>query len=154
MHGYDDMINWTATFRWDADIVTPYAKYVSKPVDERGVIKPAPNKPFRLNVELKSDQLAWAVCVSIDFAEKSKEVAWFVSNCHTINGRLEYAITLSRYVKVDIYGKCSPNGLKCARSKNEECMDELQSDYKFYLAFENSNCRDYISEKFFTVALR
>ena len=72
---------------------------------------------------------------------------------HTINGRLDYALTLSRYIKVDIYGKCSPNGLKCARSKNEECMDELQKDYKFYLAFENSNCRDYISEKFFTVAL-
>ena len=29
----------------------------------------------------------------------------------------------------------------------------LDSDYKFYLAFENSNCQDYITEKFFVNGL-
>ena len=30
----------------------------------------------------------------------------------------------------------------------------LDTDYKFYLAFENSNCVDYITEKFFVNGLK
>jgi hypothetical protein len=33
------------------------------------------------------------------------------------------------------------------------CLDILDTKYKFYLAFENSNCQDYITEKFFVNGL-
>ena len=59
---------------------------------------------------------------------------------------------LSRYISVDIYGACGRK--KCPRSSSSRCFDMLNKDYKFYLAFENSNCRDYITEKFFVNGLR
>lgn len=57
--------------------------------------------------------------------------------------------TLQQYVEVDIYGKCG--SLKCQRSQQRECYRMLERDYKFYLAFENSLCADYVTEKFFGV---
>lgn len=79
------------------------------------------------------------------------QVAWFVSNCHPRNQRMHYAKELSKYIQVDIYGTCG--ALRCPRSQSQACFDMLDEDYKFYLAFENSNCKDYITEKFFVNGL-
>lgn len=35
----------------------------------------------------------------------------------------------------------------------DDCFESLDRDYKFYLAFENSNCVHYITEKFFVNGL-
>lgn len=52
---------------------------------------------------------------------------------------------------VRIYGKC---GLSCNindenRYLSKECRKRLSNDYLFFLAFENSFCEDYVTEKFF-----
>ena len=78
------------------------------------------------------------------YQNKTKSIAWFVSNCHAFNKRLDLVKKLQTLIDVDIYGKCGT--LKC----NEmECNHLLTSTYKFYLSFENSLCIDYVSEKFF-----
>lgn len=120
--------NWTATYRHDSTIVAPYEKFV----------------PFNSSVQPPRPK---------NYAEgKTKKVAWFVSNCGARNGRRQYANELSQYIQVDIYGACGR--LKCPRFQNNKCFEMLNKDYKFYLAFENSNCRDYITEKFFINGLK
>ncbi|KAH9373358.1 hypothetical protein HPB48_018411 [Haemaphysalis longicornis] len=121
-------IDITATYRKDSDIVTPYEKFVL------------------------FDPLVKTIKRDIDYAQnKTKMVAWFVSNCHAANRRLDYAKNLGKHIQVDIYGTCGP--LSCPRHKSEQCYRMLDNDYRFYLAFENANCKDYITEKFFN-ALR
>ena len=121
------MINWTATYRSDSVISTPYAKFVT--------FKNTSKLPF------KAVQ---------NFADgKTKLAAVFISNCNTKNERLGYIRRLQKFARIDVYGKCGD--LVC---NDEFCFDMLKEDYKFYLAFENSNCRDYITEKFFHNALQ
>ena len=86
-----------------------------------------------------------------NFAEnKTGQVAWFVSNCHARNNRLEYAEQLGEYIGVDVFGDC---GTKFCARNSPECGRKLRQ-YKFYLAFENSNCVDYITEEFWLNGLQ
>ncbi|RXG73947.1 Glycoprotein 3-alpha-L-fucosyltransferase A [Armadillidium vulgare] len=124
-----NVFNWTATYRHDSDIVTPYERFVY----------------YDQNVRQKLQDINYA-------ANKTKHVAWFVSNCGARNNRLNYAKELAKYIPVDIYGACGSH--RCPRSNSAKCFEMLNKEYKFYLAFENSNCRDYITEKFFVNGLR
>jgi len=121
------VFNWTATYRSDSTVVAPYERW----------------QYYNENVKTKVQDVNYA-------ANKTKKVAWFVSNCGAKNGRLEYARNLSNFIDVDIYGSCGTK--RCPRS-SEECTKMLDTDYKFYLAFENSNCKDYITEKFYVNGL-
>ena len=122
---FGNHINITATYRLDSTIVTPY-------------------EFFRRN---RNESLYQLLPPKRNYASgKTKKVAWFVSHCSTPNNRMQYALELSKYIEVDIYGPCAK--LKCPR-RSKTCFEKLDTDYKFYLAFENSNCKDYITEKLF-----
>ena len=77
--------------------------------------------------------------------KKDKLVAWFVSHCTTHSKREDVVKELQKYLEVDIYGACGPK--KCA--DRPKCNEMLANEYKFYLSFENSLCRDYVTEKFY-----
>ena len=53
-------------------------------------------------------------------------------------------------IPVDYYGSCGT--LSCQRNDQEKCH-KLLNNYPFVLAFENSFCKDYVTEKFFKVGL-
>jgi alpha-1,3-fucosyltransferase len=69
--------------------------------------------------------------------------SWFVSNCDdTPSNRSALAKRLQDCgVDVDIFGHCG--NYNC---KEINCWDESLKA-KFYLAFENSLCTDYVTEK-------
>ena len=129
LSGYTDVFNWTATYRHDSTIVAPYEKFV----------------PYNSSILTKPQHKNYA-------KRKTKKVAWFVSNCGARNGRRKVADELANYIQVDIYGACGK--FKCPRFQSNKCFEMLNRNYKFYLSFENSNCRDYITEKFFVNGLQ
>jgi glycoprotein 3-alpha-L-fucosyltransferase len=120
------LINWTASYRRESTIAFSYGRYYQTVVNGT---RPPSNE-------------------TINYATgKTKKVAWFVSNCHAANSRQRYAVELSKFIQVDIFGKCTRRHLSCPRTKEKFCFEKLEREYKFYLAFENSNCNDYITEK-------
>lgn len=88
-----------------------------------------------------------------DFHGQKKEfAAALISNCHDKSSRLEYVRMLGKYVRLDVYGACGDK--KCPETfldgTKGDCRAILADKYKFYLAFENSICDGYITEKFFS----
>ena len=77
-------------------------------------------------------------------SKKTKLAFWLVSHCKTDNKREDYVKSLQKYIHVDIFGYC---GQPLNKSRND--FEQISLNYKFYLAFENSNCHDYVTEKFY-----
>ena len=116
------------TYRLDSDIVIKYGYVLNTSIPKLSL----QTKHHELNTMVKG---------------KSKLVAWFVSNCHTSSKREILVKELQKYIKVDIYGGCG--NLVCRQQT--QCLDMVEMDYKFYLSFENSVCKDYHTEKLYKV---
>lgn len=80
---------------------------------------------------------------------KPKKIAWFSSHCGVSSKRETLAEKINQHISVDMYGKCG--NLKCSKERFGKCLDMVGSNYKFYLSFENSVCKDYVTEKLFNV---
>lgn len=138
-----NFFNWTATYRLDSDL---FGKMF-----------------YGFQFENKSSPLVGQNNLTnyygLNVTSKTKMAAWFVSNCQTSINREGYVRELSRYIQVDVFGKCLENHKSCPIPRNPQnqplyyektdCEVMLERDYLFYLSFENSFCPDYASEKFF-----
>ncbi|XP_055353281.1 glycoprotein 3-alpha-L-fucosyltransferase A-like [Paramacrobiotus metropolitanus] len=79
---------------------------------------------------------------------KDKLVVWFASHCNVHSKRDQYVRKLQQFIPVDIYGKCG--NLTCDKAEHESKCRDIIRQYKFVLAFENSICRHYVTEKIVT----
>ncbi|XP_017062887.2 LOW QUALITY PROTEIN: alpha-(1,3)-fucosyltransferase C [Drosophila eugracilis] len=134
-----DFYNLTMTYRLDSDIVWPYGTLVD--IDTDAVIAPSVRPHWRKPPDSFNNSVIWNF-----WPKKTKMAAWFVSHCKTLSKREILADRLKEFINVDVYGVCGTHS--CARG-DPHCDDMLDSDYLFYLAFENSLCDDYVTEKLF-----
>ncbi len=112
--------DFTMTYRWDSDVPLMYWW-----PELRGLLL-LPPKP----------------------KTEPADAVFFSSNLQARSGRTEYVRELMRYIKVDCYGRAFQNR-ELAEDHGRESKLETLARYRFDLAFENSLCEDYVSEKFF-----
>jgi len=131
---YPFNFNWTLTFRQESDMQMLYS-------EETEVVA----LPLGGEVPYKPAHIAPAI--------------WAATNCNPANNRTGYVDELLRYMPIDIYGTCRKNRESILVDGELYVMpDRLQhiseqtkrffGFYKFALAFENRNCRDYVTEKY------
>ena len=142
-----NFFNWTMTYRRDSDAVLRQHLGAIEPITSVNSIK-SKNKAKKMapsSFWMKKKSVI-AQTISRD-GLKTKLIAWNPSRCSTEIHREDYVNQLRRYVPVDIYGHCGSGNLSCGNSGN--CEDVFRSGYKFYLAFEESWCPDYVTAEFY-----
>lgn len=132
----NNLFNWTVTYRQDSDIVFTY-----------GRVQHLPHRNSPVHFIPAKDTSAYS---TLSKQKNKRLVAWFASNCNTASKRESYVKELQKYIPVDIYGKCGNGKFTCPLNSNA-CDKLLDRSYLFYLAFENSMCKDYVTEKLFRV---
>lgn len=78
---------------------------------------------------------------------KNHMAAWVISNYRRTQKRVIVYNQLSKHLQVDVFGRANRKPL-CP-----DCLLPTLAPYRFYLAFENSQHRDYITEKLWRNAL-
>ncbi|XP_022087929.1 galactoside 3(4)-L-fucosyltransferase-like [Acanthaster planci] len=78
-------------------------------------------------------------------------IVWIGSNCFEVTWpRIPFIARLRELLPLKTYGKCGE--LSCYPQRSERCNIAMRR-FKFYLALANSECRDYITEKFWANSL-
>jgi hypothetical protein len=120
------LFNWTMIYnQYNTDIHLPYGEIIKR----------------HNGIERDYKQLA---------REKTNMSLIVASHCYTHSKRKEYVDQLKKYMNVTILGKCGGQEWTCGKryGHNDTCFEILNS-YRFFLAFENSFCEHYFTEKMY-----
>ncbi|GAB0086945.1 Alpha-(1,3)-fucosyltransferase C [Sergentomyia squamirostris] len=136
----EEIYNLTMTYRRDSDIYWPYGFITDRTID---YVSDLEVPEWQSPIFEKDDQALKHL------QTKNKTAAWFVSHCPVPSNRTALVAALKKSIDVDIYGKCGT--LVCGRERTDECYELAESQYFFYFSFENSLCKDYLTEKIFNI---
>lgn len=136
----------TMTYRQDSDIVHDYGRYILR--NQSHTIRDVQVVDFYLSANDNRSTFD----INDEFRKRKNEIVWFVSNCRSQTQRHEFAKALNKLYPIDQYGQCSDLN-KTSTVASSTVFERTLFQYKFYLAFENAHCQDYITEKAFYNAL-
>ncbi|KAI6226255.1 Alpha-(1,3)-fucosyltransferase C [Aphelenchoides fujianensis] len=115
-----DFFNVSISYRSNSDVFLPYDAFV--PLDD--------------------SETSGEVTAAVD--RKSKGALIAASECSAVHsGRTEFLRELSEHIEVTRVGMCFGPRI------NDQDLKQLIDEHHFYLAFENSVCPEYTTEKFF-----
>ena len=132
----NSFFNASMSYRMDAEFSAPFGKFIKIKNHPEGaeldqLIQNFGNNNIHLAVREGNGSL----------------LAQMVSHCNTESGRENLTTMIETLLKVDVYGNCGP--LKCIKNGELDCNELVGRTNKMYLAFENSICKDYVTEKVF-----
>jgi hypothetical protein len=121
---FNTLFNLSATYKSTSDFVSCYTSHFKYIISNKANNKNELNESLLIN--------------------KNEFAAAIISNCNDKSNRLNYINELKKYIPVKVYGKC---GIPCPNKTN--CREIISLKTKFFLSFENSLCKDYVTEKLF-----
>ncbi|XP_056139725.1 alpha-(1,3)-fucosyltransferase 4-like [Lampris incognitus] len=128
----EGVFNLTMTYRADSDIFLPYGYLIPLPPGA-----PGPRYGRALRGPSRS-------------RPRPRLAAWVISNWSESHARVAFYYQLSRYVQVDVFGLA---GRPVPEDSGSGSLVRLVRRYQFYLALENSQHTDYITEKLWNAIL-
>ncbi|GMS86065.1 hypothetical protein PENTCL1PPCAC_8240, partial [Pristionchus entomophagus] len=131
----NDYFNWTMTPLFSSDVIFKYGGFWLS-------AKEAELKGFKID--------SHAIDASF-ITDKIPSVFALISNCATPSKREEALKALNRHFNVTVAGACATTPeMKTLCPKYPASCDEEISKYAFFFAGENTACRDYVSEKYWS----
>ncbi|OHT06260.1 hypothetical protein TRFO_25748 [Tritrichomonas foetus] len=118
---YSYKFNYTMDYRLTSDIPVPYSE-------------------------------SFSYSEALPLEKKTGFIAAFISNCDDQNHRMDYIHNMTEFVNVDNFGHCENNAkipTKYQSPIRHLAKLNVIKNYKFTLAFENSDSEDYVTEQLY-----
>ncbi|XP_029963873.1 alpha-(1,3)-fucosyltransferase 9-like [Salarias fasciatus] len=126
---YEGIYNLTLSYREDSDVAMPYGCLI-----QNALVNKVPFGHYAVPLGGSS--------ASPTELHRPHLVAWVVSNWSESHARVAFYKLLKQHIQVDVFGAAGR-----PLSHDGTVLVDLIKQYRFYLAFENSQHTDYITEK-------
>ncbi|KAI6228842.1 Glyco-tran-10-N domain-containing protein [Aphelenchoides fujianensis] len=139
-------IDWNGPKRWSSD--QKFFAYLREAPGHYNSLRFKWSPPFQFNYTDPEED--WEE-VKAAVANKTGAAFALISNCKTRSKRELYIDEFKRRYPhlLQLYGKCyDKHGKKCTE---EECLLPNLRSHRFFFAFENAVCTNYVTEKFFRI---